>query len=109
MIAGIYLDSSEINYKKSSKNLDFELVKANLSEFEISSNKLNFFGYVDFFKINEKDVEIYDFKTGVEKDSDEEQILLYSLIWKFDEIHNPSSRNATRLTLIYNEEYAQHS
>jgi len=103
LIAKIYLDNSEINSKKSSKNLDFELSKANLSEFEISSNKLNFFGYVDFFKINEKDVEIYDFKTGIEKDNDEEQILLYSLIWKFDEIHNPSSRNTTKLTLIYND------
>ncbi len=102
MVSKINLTNSKINLNKRTNNLDFELINANLTEFKIESNELNLFGFIDFLKIKDEVVEIYDFKTGLEKEKDQEQILLYSLIWKFDEVHNSRSRNASKLTLIYN-------
>jgi len=101
MVSKINLTNSRINQNKKTNDLDFELLNANLTEFKINSNDLNLFGYIDFLKIKDDVIEIYDFKTGSTKEKDREQLLLYSLIWKYDEIHNPTSRKASKLTLVY--------
>lgn len=102
MVSKINLTNSRVNLNKITNDLNFELLNANLTEFKISSEELNLFGYIDFLKIKNEVIEIYDFKTGLEKEKDQEQILLYSLIWKFDEVHNPTLRKASKLTLLYN-------
>lgn len=71
------------------------------SEVAVQSAKLGWKGIVDLITVSQEDVEITDFKTGVEKSSHAEQVRIYSLLWADDDELNPAHRQATKLSVAY--------
>jgi len=59
-------------------------------------------GFADMVEIGPSgDVTITDFKTGRPKDADEQQVLVYALLWARDSNKNPTGRLASRLLICY--------
>lgn len=52
-----------------------------LSEIELEHPTVPFRGIIDLVELSQDGVHIVDFKTGKQKDSHEEQLLLYALLW----------------------------
>lgn len=67
----------------------------------VTVEDLRLSGRLDLLSIDEVDVTITDFKTGAEREEHDDQVRLYSLLWRFDALTNPAGRSATKLIIAY--------
>jgi len=67
----------------------------------VTVEDLRLSGRIDLLSIDEVDVTITDFKTGAEREEHDDQVRLYSLLWRFDALTNPAGRPATKLIIAY--------
>jgi hypothetical protein len=72
-------------------------------ELEVTAETLRMTGRVDLLIVDDTDVDITDFKTGLESEDHDDQVRLYALMWYLDMQVNPARRLATRLRLAYSE------
>lgn len=70
-------------------------------EHTVTVEDLRLSGRLDLLSIDEVDVTITDFKTGVEREEHDDQVRLYALLWRFDAFTNPTGRPATKLSIAY--------
>src|SRR5262249_1176765 len=79
-----------------------ELYSGRYFEVELRHPSLHWKGFADLVEITASgDVTILDFKTGEPKQTHEQQLLLYALLWARDGARNPKRRLATKLILQY--------
>lgn len=71
------------------------------AEQEVTAEALRLTGRIDLLFIDDADVTITDFKTGLENDSHDDQVRFYSLLWYSDAQVNPARRMATKLRVAY--------
>lgn len=70
-------------------------------EREIRAEALRITGRVDLLIIDDADVTIVDFKTGEDDATHDDQVRLYALLWRLDDVSNPDHRPATKLEIAY--------
>lgn len=69
---------------------------------EIALNaKQGWYGKIDLLILDETGVRLEDFKTGVPKENDVEQILIYAWLWWADRERNPTASLPGKLTIRY--------
>lgn len=69
---------------------------------EIALNGKNgWYGKIDLLIVEEDGVRLEDFKTGVPKEKDVEQILIYAWLWGSDQTRNPAARLPGSLMIRY--------
>ncbi|MDL9947326.1 PD-(D/E)XK nuclease family protein [Gordonia sp. ABSL11-1] len=67
----------------------------------VTSESLRVTGTIDQLVVDDVNVIVTDFKTGIQDDIHDEQVRLYALLWSLDEQTNPDGRPATQLRLVY--------
>lgn len=71
------------------------------SEVSVLVKQFNWFGKIDLVSISSDGAALEDIKTGIEKDADVEQIIVYAWLWWRDTARNPDLNLPTRLRLRY--------
>lgn len=71
------------------------------AELEVIAEALRLTGRIDLLVVDDIEVSITDFKTGLEQDDHDDQVRLYALLWSRDSQVNPAGRLATKLQLAY--------
>lgn len=70
-------------------------------EREITAEELRLTGRIDLLTIDDSNVIVTDFKTGMEDEAHDDQLRLYALLWHLDSQTNPKARHVTRLRVAY--------
>ena len=71
------------------------------AELEVLAETLRLTGRIDLLVVNDTEISITDFKTGLENDDHDDQVRLYALLWYLDAQVNPDRRMATKLRVAY--------
>lgn len=71
------------------------------AERTVTAESLRVTGTIDQLVVDETDVTVTDFKTGLEDDDHDDQVRLYALLWHLDEETNPDGQPATQLRVAY--------
>lgn len=71
------------------------------AEVELIDSELRLRGHVDLLSIDGAQVNIVDYKTGIEADSHVDQLRLYALLWTRDAESNPTGSPVSGLTAAY--------
>lgn len=70
-------------------------------EREMTAASLRLTGRIDLLVVDDVEVIITDFKTGLEQASHDDQVRLYALLWHLDAKVNPTQRLATKLRVVF--------
>lgn len=70
-------------------------------EKELIAEHLRLRGHIDLLSVSDSEVAVFDFKTGAEDPSHQEQLRMYALLWSEDGVANPNDRPVTSLSLEY--------
>lgn len=71
------------------------------AERRVTARSLRVTGTIDQLVVDDTDVTVTDFKTGLEADAHDDQVRIYALLWHLDEETNPDGRPATQLRVAY--------
>ena len=91
--------TSSANFAKSQSRKP--LSQGLYSEISLYADQFNWSGKVDLISIATDGTSLEDVKTGVEKDADREQIIVYAWLWWRDDARNPDHKLPTRLSIRY--------
>lgn len=71
------------------------------AEREVTAEELRLTGRIDLLVVDDADVTMTDFKTGVQDDAYDDQVRIYALLWGLDSQTNPHGRPVTKLIVAY--------
>lgn len=77
------------------------LANGTYSELEVHAKSIGWKGRVDLLVLSDETCEVTDFKTGAAGQWHEFQIRVYAVLWRLDDVLNPSGRAVDRLVLAY--------
>lgn len=70
-------------------------------EVEVRARSIGWKGKVDLLVLGDDACEISDFKTGSADEAHKFQVRVYAVLWRLDDVLNPSGRVVDRLVLVY--------
>jgi len=88
---------------KSGGSSRYPLASGSHVEIDVRSEDLAWIGRIDLLQIDDKSIEIVDFKSGEIQEHDLGQLQIYALLWARDHQLNPGKRLADNLRLISND------